>query len=144
MYQFRCDSDRPQDLFLLSSKQKPRTIQQKNNGVTKDIKVSRGDFNYILQDDTIVDLQNNIPFLFSDYNERERKKEDIDITTTNFAYVNKIYKDTSRFLSIYSHHHLVFSHTKRETLLWKDIVSKDNKAEVIETSTVDILRAFRV
>jgi hypothetical protein len=82
--------------------------------------------------------------LFSDYNERERKVEDIDINSTNFEYMKKIYKDTSRFLSIYNHHHLVFSHTKRETLLWKDIVSKENKAEVIDTSTVDILRAFRI
>ena len=68
----------------------------------------------------------------------------MNIDPPHFNYVKKIYKDTSRFLSIYNHHHLVFSHTKRENLLWKDIVSKENKAEVIDTSTLDILRAFRV
>ena len=70
--------------------------------------------------------------------------DDIDINTINYEFVKKIYKDSSRFLSIYHHHHLVFSHTKRDTLLWKNIMSKENKAEVIDQSTICILRAFRV
>ena len=48
MYQFRCDSDRPQDLFLQSSRQKEITIKQKYNNETKEIKINKGEYNYIL------------------------------------------------------------------------------------------------
>lgn len=63
--------------------------------------MNRGTNNYILQDDTIIDLDNNIPFLYSDYNELERKNEDTDITSIHYENVKKIYRDSSRFLSIY-------------------------------------------
>ena len=133
MYQFRCDSLKPQDLFLQGIGSKERVINQVEDELTThEIKVRKGEFNYILQEDTFIDLDTNIPFMFSDHNEEERLMKDQEISSHNFEYVKKMYKDSSRFLSTYSHHHLIFSHTKKDTLLWKNITNKENKQEVIE------------
>jgi hypothetical protein len=79
----------------------------------KEIMVRKGAYNYLLNGDTFLDLENNIPFLYSDVNSAY-EDEDNTLSKSSVSNVKKIYKDSSRFLSTYENHHLVFCYTMKD------------------------------
>ena len=61
--------------------------------------------------DTFVDLENNIPFMYSDVNSEYDENDDFQMKKGTVSNIKKIFRDSTRFISPYERHHLVYSNT---------------------------------
>jgi hypothetical protein len=57
--------------------------------------------NYFLHEDTIIDLENNIPFLYSPVNSTMNERDDRHLVKEDFENVKNVFNNSSKFLSIY-------------------------------------------
>ena len=57
--------------------------------------------NYFLHEYTIIDLENNIPFLYSPVNSTMNERDDRHIVKEDFENVKNVFNNSSKFLSIY-------------------------------------------
>lgn len=73
-------------------------------GISKnDSEVNNGiqGFNFILNRDTFIDLEHNIPYIYSDVNAEHDEDEDTQMKKGKVSNTKKIFSDSSRFLSPY-------------------------------------------
>lgn len=105
-----------------------------------------GGFNYMINKDTIIDLENNIPFIYSDVNNQDFESDDVQVAKTKRSVTNikKIYKDSTRFLSPFFRHHLVYVNTQKDIQLWRDVLKLKNERIKAIKKTIDVLKAFRI
>jgi hypothetical protein len=137
MHQIVCDEKYPKSLFLHGI----CDLREINKNEEK-FSVSQGANNYLLQGDLIVDLKNSVPYMYSTIKQKQTQKY-IENYRNNVPYIKKIYRDTSRFLSVSKPHHLIFDHCLKDIQYVNDVIKNPEPTDVLRRLE-SVLPLFRL